>query len=522
MAVLLGALVRTGTTFAQCPGSVGDANTACGSGALSNPTAGDNNSAFGFGALGVNTDGIENTASGSGALSSNTEGYDNTADGVSALRDNRKGHDNTAIGAGALFTNGADPNLSTTDGIENTASGSGALLNNNAGSANTASGFVALFSNTTGSANTADGAFALRSNTGSDNTASGYGALLNNLDGGENTASGGEALWHYTTGSSNTASGFEALFDNMAGHNNTASGTFALSANMAGNNNTASGFGALGSTTGSNNIGVGSDAGLNIATGSNNIDIGNAGVAGESNGIRIGTTGKQLKTFIAGINNSTVTGATVMISSGGRLGVAPSAARFKRNILPMDENSSALMQLRPVTFIYKSDPSNTRQYGLVAEQVRKIYPELVTYDDKGKLQSVRYEQLIPMLLNELQKQATETRELTHRLETKDRQLAAQQREIDALKQQNASINALSKRLTALEQQARMAHPEPVLDRSRASRHYINFGRLETANHERAFGWCGLGRTLNVPNAHSAFQFSRRASTGSLSRRRVPY
>jgi polyhydroxyalkanoate synthesis regulator phasin len=130
----------------------------------------------------------------------------------------------------------------------------------------------------------------------------------------------------------------------------------------------------------------------------------------------------------------------------------------------MNNRSEALMQLRPVTFIYKNDPSNTRQYGLVAEQVREIYPELVTYDDQGKLQSVRYEQLIPMLLNEVQKQARETRQ---QLEAKDRQLAAQQREIDALKQKDARINALSKRLAALEQQARTATPPEL--RSLASK-----------------------------------------------------
>jgi trimeric autotransporter adhesin len=147
----------------------------------------------------------------------------------------------------------------------------------------------------------------------------------------------------------------------------------------------------------------------------------------------LGTTGKQLETFVAGINNSTVTGATVLVSSGGRLGVAHSAAGFKRNIMPMDKSSEAIMQLRPVTFIYKSDPSNTRQYGLVAEQVRGVYPELVTYDDQGELQSVRYEQLIPMLLNELQKQTTKSVQ-------QERKLDLLQQQISELKQVIQTVN----------------------------------------------------------------------------------
>ena len=169
-----------------------------------------------------------------------------------------------------------------------------------------------------------------------------------------------------------------------------------------------------------------------------------------------------------------MTGGTVEVDSSGQLGVVLSSVRYKRDIHHMGTASANLMQLRPVTFIYKNDPSNTRQYGLVAEQVREIYPELVTYDDQGKLQSVRYEQLIPMLLNELQKQANqvqtqtrETEELTQRLQAKDAQLAAQQREIDALKQQNVSINALSERLATLERQVQTANSERL--RSLASK-----------------------------------------------------
>jgi Chaperone of endosialidase len=154
-----------------------------------------------------------------------------------------------------------------------------------------------------------------------------------------------------------------------------------------------------------------------------------------------------------------VSGSTVEVTSNGQLGIPLSSARYKRDIRDMGSASAGLMRLRPVAFRYKHDPSGTLQYGLVAEEVARVYPELVTRGTDGKLQSVRYLELTALLLNELQKQARETRELAQRLETKDRQLAAQQREIEALKQQNASINALSERLAALERQARTANAD---------------------------------------------------------------
>ena len=155
-----------------------------------------------------------------------------------------------------------------------------------------------------------------------------------------------------------------------------------------------------------------------------------------------------------------------MVSSTGQLGIATSSARYKRDIRDMGGASASLMKLRPVSFRYKNDHSGTLQYGLVAEEVERVYPELATRGPDGKVQSVRYLELTALLLNELQKQgnqlheqAKETRELTQRLATKDQQLAAQQREIDALKQKDASINALSQRLAALEQQVRTATPQ---------------------------------------------------------------
>ena len=212
-------------------------------------------------------------------------------------------------------------------------------------------------------------------------------------------------------------------------------------------------------------------AGTNIVAGSNNIEIGGVGPSDESNTIRIGFQGTQKKTFIAGISGTPVLGADVTVDGSGQLGVLPSSARYKRDIHDMGAASTGLMKLRPVSFRYKDDPSDTLQYGLVAEEVARVYPELVTRDTDGKLQSVRYLEFTALLLNELQKQNNElqkqAKETRQRLETKDRQLAAQQREIDALKQQNASINVLSERLAALERQAHTANLQEL--RSLASK-----------------------------------------------------
>jgi Chaperone of endosialidase len=145
-------------------------------------------------------------------------------------------------------------------------------------------------------------------------------------------------------------------------------------------------------------------------------------------------------------------------------GVALSSARYKRDIREMGNASAGLIKLRPVSFRYKDDSTGTLQYGLVAEEVAQVYPELVTRSLDGKVQSVRYLEFTALLLNELQKQARETQEITQRLETKDQQLAAQQHEIDALKQQNTSINVLSQRLAALERQA---HTAPRRDFARS-------------------------------------------------------
>ena len=353
---------------------------------------------------------------------------------------------------------------------QNTACGTGALAQNYTGFNNSAFGFRALYTNTAGSANTASGVNALYSNTkGNYNTASGVGALFNNTYGVYNTASGVGALHFNTIGDWNTASGIDALRSNYSGAENTASGAYALSSNTEGDDNTASGVGALRSntegtentasgayalrnnTTGHYNIGLGVGAGTNIVAGSNNIEIGGAGITDESNTIRIGNQGTQGATYIAGIYGTTAAGGLpVEVTSSGQLVYVPSSVRYKRDIRDIGTASTDLMKLRPVSFRYRNDSSGTLQYGLIAEEVARVYPELVQRGLDGKVEGVRYLEFTALLLNELQKQA-------HQLQTKDTQLAAQQREIEALKQKDASINALSERLAALEQQVRTAN-----------------------------------------------------------------
>jgi len=173
---------------------------------------------------------------------------------------------------------------------------------------------------------------------------------------------------------------------------------------------------------------LGSFAGSNLTTGNNNIDIGNVGVAAEANTIRIGTQGTQTKTFIAGINGAGVTGVAVKINAAGQLGTAPSSARFKEEIRPMDKTSEAILWLKPVTFRYKKeiDADRSPQFGLVAEDVEKVNPNLVVHDAKGKVYTVRYDAVNAMLLNEFLKE--------HRkIEAQDRKIREQQATIAELK-----------------------------------------------------------------------------------------
>jgi len=229
---------------------------------------------------------------------------------------------------------------------------------------------------------------------------------------------------------------------NVGGSNNTATGDFALYSNTGGNYNTAIGDNALYSnTTGSNNIAEGYQAGYNLTSGSNNIDIGNQGVAGESGIIRIGSSPTQTATYVAGIYNNQLTGSTVVVTPSGQLGVIGSSERFKTAIGPMGTNTAKLEQLRPVTFHLKTDPNGALQYGLIAEEVAKVYPELVIRDEKGRIDGVRYDELAPMLLNEMQKEQSTVATLVAQREVDAVKLDSQAAKIASLEQQLAGIQA---------------------------------------------------------------------------------
>jgi len=316
-----------------------------------------------------------------------TAGTYNTALGLFSLRSNTTGSFNTATGAGALFNNNGD---------DNTATGAGALNSNTTGASNTASGQSALFFNTTGANNTATGASALQKNT----------------TGASNTATGESALLFNTTGDNNTASGKDALFSNIGGFGNVANGFQALFSNIQGDGNTANGYLALFNTTGDDNTALGVLAGIRVTTGSGNIHIGNEGANRDTATIKIGSA--QTATFIAGIRGVTTGTANaipVLIDSTGQLGTMSSSRRFKKEIKPMDSASQSILGLKPVTFHYKSDSTDAPQFGLIAEEVAAVNPDLVVGDEKGEIYTVRYDAVNAMLLNEFLKEHQTVQEL---------------------------------------------------------------------------------------------------------------
>lgn len=321
---------------------------------------------------------------------------------------------------------------SISGGPGNTALGAGALANNTAGASNTANGFQALASNTIGNDNTASGTSALQNNTtGNNNTASGVNALLNNTTGVNNTATGVAALLDNTTGNQNTAIGVAALELNTTGGQNTASGEVALSNNTTGASNTAIGFSALQlNTTGDNNIAIGNGAAGSVSGGnSNNIHIGSGGAASDSSTIRIGTPGTQTSFFAVGVRGVTTSNSdaiAVVIDSNGQLGTVSSSRRFKEDIEDMGAASVDLMRLRPVTYRYKqpfADGSKPLQYGLIAEEVADVYPDLVAHSANGQIETVKYQVLDSMLLNELQKQAEKNRQHAEKIKSLEGRLA---------------------------------------------------------------------------------------------------
>ena len=350
-----------------------------------------------------------NTAEGQNALLHLTTGTANTAIGWFSLENVTIGSFNTGVGAGTLVLNSGD---------QNTATGAAALLLNTTGGNNTANGALALLNNNEGFNNTAIGNSALNSNTtGSQNTATGGSALQANTTAVSNTANGFSALYSNTEGSGNTAMGIKALYSNTTAAGNTATGQNALYNNITGGTNTATGLRALFNSTGDGNVGLGFNAGLNVTTASNVIAIGSQ-VAGEN----VSDT-----CYIGNIFGVTSTGAAaVYVNSVGKLGTAVSSRRFKDEINPMEKASEAILALEPVTFRYKQeiDPTRSPQFGLVAEDVEKVNPDLVVRDAEGKVNTVRYEAVNAMLLNEFLKAHRRIEEQGERID----QLTAQLKE----------------------------------------------------------------------------------------------
>jgi hypothetical protein len=303
---------------------------------------------------------------------------------------------------------------------------------------NTAEGQSALFSLTTGGYNTAVGFFSLRSETiGSFNTAIGAGALLANFGVG----GGG--------GDQNTATGTGALLSNTNGFQNTADGAFALSSNTIGGSNTA----------------LGSNAGSNI-TGSGNICIGATvtGVAGENNTTRIGN-----------IYDSIATDRAVYVNSDNKLGTILSSRRYKEEIKPMDKTSEVLLALKPVTFRYKQelDPRHVPMFGLIAEDVEKVNPDLVTRNKKGEVETVRYEAVNAMLLNEFLKEHRRVQEQNWRIQQQEATITQLKKDFRStvaqlttrLDEQAARIQKVSVQLTSASQsdgELEISRPAPQM------------------------------------------------------------
>jgi hypothetical protein len=312
----------------------------------------------------------------------------------------------------------------------NTAEGQNALFSLTTGAYNTAIGFFSLEGVKAGNFNTAVGAGALFANTGSENTATGSGALLNNTIGDNNTANGESVLFKNSTGSANTGVGSEALVNNTTGSFNTAYGSAALFSNSSGSRNTAMGLNALSSnTTGQDNIAVGFGAGLNVITAHDTICIGNSGT-NVSNTCFIGQ--------IFGVTPALNDAVPVVIDSAGQLGTVSSSRRFKKDIKPMDQTSETILALKPVTFQYKTDTNGRPQFGLIAEEVAEVNPDLVVRDKKGEVYTVRYDAVNAMLLNEFLKEHRKVEQLTKDFESK---LVQQQKQIEALSADLYKVNA---------------------------------------------------------------------------------
>ncbi len=327
---------------------------------------------------------------------------------------------------------------------------------------NTAEGQAALFSNTTGEGNTAIGKGALSINTtGVANVAVGAGALAANTNSASNTAVGTNALIANTTGFENTAIGDEALAISN-GTNNSALGHFALFRNTTGNFNTAIGDEALFSnSTGSLNVAIGRDAGDSIITADNAICIGsNLPGANVSNSCFIGNIG--------GVTTTNADAIPVLIDSAGQLGTASSSRRFKREIKPMNQASESILALKPVTFNYRSDKKSTPQFGLIAEEVAEVNPDLVVRDKNGEIYTVRYDAVNAMLLNEFLKEHRKFEEQQATVAQLKSHAAEQEATITQLKKEMEIVVARLKdydsKIQKVNAQIEMSKPTPQVVR----------------------------------------------------------
>jgi hypothetical protein len=356
-----------------------------------------------------------NTAEGLNALFNvNTAvGQFNTALGFAALKLDTTGAHNTGVGAQAMLNN---------NGSYNTAVGENALVHNTTGSMNMALGQGALANNLIGNFNTAMGFQALNSNTGSDNVAVGYQALRANTTADGNTAVGFQALAS-NTAINNTAMGAGALVLSAAGQNNTAVGFNALGSEVTGSSNVAVGSGALANAIHGFNIAVGADAGFAVTTAIGVIAIGSSGD---------NVPGSCFIGNIRGVTTNVANAIPVLIDSHGQLGTASSSQRFKKDIKPMQDTSNSILDLKPVTFHYRSDKSSTPQFGLIAEEVAKVNPDLVVHDKDGQIYTVRYDAVNAMLLNEFLKEHQMVQELKSAAAKQEATIAKQQQQIEAL------------------------------------------------------------------------------------------
>jgi hypothetical protein len=427
-------------------------NTAEGESALLHLAGGTYNTALGWASLGFNVTGNYNTGVGAATLLNNTAS-ENTATGAGALLSNITGSQNTANGAFALYSN--------TTGSLNTAVGRNALYDNTSGGGHTAVGYSALKKTNASddfTGNTAVGSFALfNDTTGNSNVAVGWGAGLSLTTGSRNTASGSNALLRNTNGSFNTATGVDALFNNRTGQRNTANGFQALFNTTGPGHNVAIGSSALyNNTTGSFNIALGDGAGFGVTTADNVICIGATVGANVSNSCFIGNIWNQPGGFQA-----------VYVNSDGKLGTQVSSRRFKDNIKPINQASEAIHRLRPVSFRYKAEVEPTRRvgFGLIAEDVEKINPDLVTRGKDGKPLSVRYDAVNAMLLNEFLKE--------HRKNKEQEATIAQLRQDfqSKLAQQQKQIEALTAGLQKVSAQVEMGRPAPRVVVKNSKAHY---------------------------------------------------